>query len=110
MTLVNGTLSVVPESTLLTLTFAPPSIPVGLSTTATVTLTAPDNVIPIPSDPSVLAPITVSSPVLSDLLSSNGVCTPVPSASPGVASCTVNVTSVEPNGRTFNASFPGSAM
>ena len=108
ITFVRGTLSVVQENTLLTVTFAPPSIPVGLSTTATVTLTAPDMVIPIPNDPTVLAPVTLTSPVLSDILSNNGVCTPVPSTSPGIASCTINVTSVEPNGRTFNASFAGS--
>jgi hypothetical protein len=80
---------------------------VGQSTTATVTLTAPDMVIPI--DPSVLAPIAVSSPVASDILSNNGVCTPVPSTTPGVASCTITVTSAEPNGRTLTASFAGSA-
>jgi hypothetical protein len=63
----------------------------------------------LPNDPSVLAPITVTSPVASDILSNNGVCTPVPSAAPGVASCTITLTSVEPNGRTLNASFSGSA-
>jgi hypothetical protein len=78
---------------------------VGQSITVTVTLTAPDMVIPI--DPSVLAPVTLSSPVVSDILTNNGVCTPVPSAAPGVASCIFSVTSVEPNGRTLNASFPG---
>ena len=104
---INGTLSVVPEPTSVALAFSPLSIMVGQSTTATVTLTAPDMVIPI--DPSVLAPIAVSSPVASDILSNNGVCTPVPSTTPGVASCTITVTSAEPNGRTLTASFAGSA-
>ncbi len=105
---VNGTLFVTPEATSLNVTLAPLSILVGNSTTATITLTAPDMVIPI--DPSVLAPITLTSPSFSsDILSNNGVCTPVPSATPGIASCTVNLTSVEPNGRTLNASFAGSA-
>jgi hypothetical protein len=104
--LVNGTLSVVPAASSLTVTFAPTSIPVGQSTTATLTLTAPGMVIPI--DPSVLAPITLTSPVASDILSNGGVCTLVPSATPGTAGCTVTVTSVEPNGRTLNASFAGS--
>jgi hypothetical protein len=63
----------------------------------------------IPIDPSVLGPITVTSPVASDVLSNNGACTPLPSAAPGIANCTVTVTSVEPNGRTLNASFAGSA-
>jgi len=36
------------------------------------------------------------------------VCTPVPSSAPGVAICTVSITSVEPNGRTLNVSFAGS--
>jgi hypothetical protein len=72
-----------------------------------VTLSAPDMLIPI--DPSVLALITVSSPVASDMLSKNGVCTPIPSVMvPAVASCTVTITSVEPNGRTLLASFVGS--
>jgi len=102
----NGTLSVVPETTSVALAFSPLSIMVGQSTTATITLTAPDMVIPI--NPSVLAPIAVSSPVASDILSNNGLCTPAPSATPGVASCTITVTSVEPNGRTLNASFAGS--
>jgi hypothetical protein len=104
---VNGTLNVVPETTSLTVTLAPPSIPVGLSTTATVTLTAPDMVIPI--DPSVLAPITVSSPIVSDILTNNGTCTPVPTSAPGIAACTITLTAVEPNGRTLNASFSGSS-
>lgn len=105
--IVNGTLNVVPETTSLTVILAPASIPVGLSTTATVTLTAPDMVIPI--NPSVLAPITVSSPIASDILSNNGTCTPVPASTPGLAACTVTLTAVEPNGRTLNASFVGSA-
>jgi len=108
--LVNGTLSVVQETTTLAVAVLPTSIPVGQSATVTVTLTAPDMVIPIPNDPTVLAPITVTSPSFpSDILSNNGVCTPVPSSIPGVASCTITVTSVEPNGRTLNASFAGSA-
>jgi hypothetical protein len=105
--LVKGTLSVVPESTSVAVAFSPLSIMVGQSTTATITLTAPDMVIQI--DPSVLAAIAVSSPVASDILSNNGVCTPAPSATTGVASCTITVTSVEPNGRTLNARFAGSA-
>jgi YVTN family beta-propeller protein len=104
---VNGALTVAPETTSLTIALSPLSIPVGQSTTATVTLTAPDMVIPI--NPAVLAPITVTSPVTSDILSNNGVCTLVPGATPGVASCVVAMTSVEPNGRTLNATFAGSA-
>lgn len=105
---INGALSVVPETTSVAVAFSPLSIMVGQTTTATIILTAPDMVIPI--DPSVLAPITLTSPSFpSDILSNNGVCTPVPSAAHGVASCTITVTSVEPNGRTLNASFPGSA-
>jgi YVTN family beta-propeller protein len=107
ISLVNGTLSITPETTSLTVTLSPLSIPVGNSATATVTLTAPDMVIPI--DPSALAAITLTSPVVSDILSNNGVCTPVPSTTPGLASCTITLTSVEPNGRTLNASFAGSA-
>ena len=106
ISLVNGTLAVVPETTSLTVTLSPASIMVGQTTTATITLTAPDMVIPI--DPSVLAPITVSSGAPNDILSNSGICTPVPSTTPGVATCTITVTSVEPNGRTVNASFPGS--
>lgn len=105
--LINGTLAVTPERTLLTVTLSPLSIMVGQSAMATVTVTAPDMVIPI--DPSVLAAITLSSPVVSDILTNNGLCTPVPSAAPGAASCTFAVTSSEPNGRTLNASFPGTA-
>jgi hypothetical protein len=102
-----GTLFIVPESTSLAVTFSPLSMMVGQSTIATVTLTAPDMVIPM--DPSVLAPFTLTSPVASDIFSNGGVCTPVPSTASGLASCTVNVTSVEPNGRTINANFAGGA-
>ena len=105
--LVNGTLTVVPEPTSLTITFAPVTIMVGQSTTATVMLVAPDMVIPI--DPSVLTPVTVTSPVVSDMLSNNGACTPVVNTAPGIATCTVTVTAMEPNGRTLNGSFSGSA-
>jgi hypothetical protein len=104
VSLASGTLSVVPETTSLSVSLSPSSIPVGQPTTLTVTLAAPDMVIPI--DPNVLAPITVTSPVQSDVLSNNGVCTPVPSTTPGLASCVVTVTSVVPNGRTLSASFP----
>ena len=107
LSLINGTLLVGQEPTSLTVTLSPLSIIVGQSSLATVTLTAPDMVIAI--DPSVLAPMTLSSPVVSDILTNNGVCTPVPSAAPGVASCIIAVTSVEPNGRTLLASFPGTA-
>jgi hypothetical protein len=106
LSLINGTLMVVQERTTLSVTLSPLSIIVGQSSLATVTLTAPDMVIPI--DPSVLAPMLLSSPVVSDILSNNGMCTPVPSAAPGVVSCTFAVTAVEPNGRTLNASFAGS--
>jgi hypothetical protein len=37
------------------------------------------------------------------------VCTLVPGAAPGIATCAVTLTAVEPNGRTLNASFPGSS-
>jgi hypothetical protein len=104
--LINGMLTVSPETTSLSLTLSPASIVVGQSTTATITLTGPDMVIPM--DPSVLLPITVTSSAVSDILSNNGVCTPVPSTAPGVAICTVSLTSVEPNGRTLNVSFAGS--
>ena len=104
--LVNGTLTIVADATSLTVTLAPGSVPIGQSSTATLTLTAPDMVIPI--DPRVLAPLTLASPVVSDILANNGRCTPVPLATPGTASCTVTITSVEPNGRTLNANFPGS--
>ena len=106
VSLVNGTLAVVQETTSLNVSLSPSSIPAGQSASVTVTLTAPDMVIPI--DSSVLAPIVVSSPVASDILSNNAVCTPVPSTTPGVASCTITITSVEPNGRTLSASFSGS--
>ena len=105
ITIINGTLTVFQEPTSLTVTLAPTSIMVGLSSTATLTLTAPDMVIPI--DPSVLAPLTLTSPVLSDILTNGGTCTPVPAATPGLAGCTIGITSVEPNGRTLNAAFAG---
>jgi hypothetical protein len=105
VTLVSGTLAVVPEVTSLGVTISPSSIPVGQSTTITVTLIGPDMVIPI--DPAVLAPVTVTSPVVSDILTNNGVCTPVPGAVPGIATCSMTLTAVEPNGRTLGASFPG---
>jgi MBG domain-containing protein len=110
VSLVNGTLSLIQETTTLAVAVLPTSIPVGQYATVTVTLTAPDMAIPIPNDPTVLAAITVTSPSFpSDILSNNGVCTPVPSSIPGVASCTITVTSVEPNGRTLSAGFAGSA-
>jgi hypothetical protein len=105
--LLNGTLNVIPERTSLSVVLSPNSIPVGQTSTATLTLNAPDMVIPI--NPSVLAQITLTSPAASDILSSNGACTPVPGTTPGVASCTVTITSIEPNGRTLDATFPGSA-
>jgi YVTN family beta-propeller protein len=103
---VNGTLSVVPERTTLKITLSPSSILVGKTSIATVTITTADMVIPI--DSSVLAPITLLSPIVSDILTNNGVCNPVPSSAPGVASCTLVVTGVEPGARTLNASFAGS--
>jgi hypothetical protein len=106
VTLVNGTLTVVPEATSLSLAISPSSISVGQSTSITVTLTGPDMVIPI--DPGVLAPVTISSPIVSDILSNNGTCTLVPGTAPGIATCTLTLTAVEPNGRTLSASFPGS--
>ena len=107
VTLANGTLTVTPETTVLSLTISPATIPLGQSTTVMVTLTAPDMVIPI--DPAVLAPISVSSSILSDVLTNNGTCALVPAAVPGLATCTLTLTAVEPNGRTINASFPGSS-
>lgn len=107
LSLVNGTLAVTPETTIVTAVSSPASIPVGLSATVTVTLTAPDMVIPI--DPSALGPLTLTSPVVSDIFTNNGLCIPVPTAAPGVATCTFTVTAVEPNGRTLNASFLGTA-
>jgi MBG domain (YGX type) len=107
LALINGTLAVGPEVTSLGVALSPASITVGQSATAAITLTAPDMVIPI--DPSVLRPVTVTSTFPSDILSNSGVCTPVPSTSPGIASCTVTITPVEPNGRTLNAAFAGSA-
>ena len=106
ITIVNGTLTVLPEQTQLTVTLSPLSIPVGLSSVATITLTAPDMVIPI--DPTVLPSVTLSSPVVSDILSNNGVCALAATATPNVVSCTISITSVEPNGRTLLANFPGS--
>jgi hypothetical protein len=107
VTLVNGTLTVSPEATILTVAPSPTSIPVGQSTVITVTLTAPDMVIPI--DPNVLAPVTVSSPIVSDILTNNGACTLVPGAAPGTAACSITLTAVEPNGRTLMANFAGSS-
>jgi len=105
--LLNGTLNVTPESTSLTVSLSPASIVVGQSSSATITLTAPDMV--IPTDPSVLAPITLTSSVASDVLSNNGVCALNPSTANGTASCIITITSSEPNGRTLSASFAGSA-
>jgi hypothetical protein len=105
--LVNGTFTVLPETTSLSLAILPLSIAVGQSTTITVTLTAPDMVIPI--DPSVLAPLTLSSPIVSDILTNNGACTLAPGAAPGIATCNVILTAVEPNGRTLLASFPATS-
>jgi hypothetical protein len=107
VTLVNGTLTVVPESTSLRIAISPQSVAVGQSTTVTVNLTAPDMVIPI--DPSVLASVAVTSPIVSDTLTNNGACMLVPGAAPGIATCHVTLTAVEPNGRTLLASFPGTA-
>lgn len=107
ITIVNGTLTVFQEPTSLSITLAPASIMAGLSSVATITLSAPDMVIPI--DPSVLAPFTLTSPFASDILTNGGACAPAPSASPGLASCTVGITSVEPNGRNLYASFAGTA-
>jgi sugar lactone lactonase YvrE len=106
LTLVSGTLTVSPETTNLRLALSSSSILVGQSAMVTVTLTAPDMVIPI--DPSVLAPITVNSPIVNDILTNNGTCTPVPTSASGIAACTITLTAVEPNGRTLSASFPGS--
>jgi YVTN family beta-propeller protein len=107
VTSVNGTLTVVPEATVLALAVSPSSIVVGQSSTATITLTAPDMVIPI--DPSVLASVSLSSAIASDVISNGGMCTPVPTAAAGTASCTLTVTSSLPNGRTLTANFAGSA-
>lgn len=107
VSLVNGTLSIVPEATTIAVAISPSSIPIGQPATVTVTLTAPDFVIAI--DPSVLAPITLTSPIATDVLSNNGACTPVPAAAPGVASCSVTVIASEPNGRTLKAAFGGTA-
>jgi hypothetical protein len=105
--LLNGTLNVTPETVSLNVSLSPASIVVGQSSSATITLTAPDMVIPM--DPSVLAPITLTSAVSSDVLSNNGSCTPIPSSAPGSAACTVTITSIEPNGRTLTASFPATS-
>jgi len=107
VTSVNGTLTVVPEATLLAVTVSPSSIVVGQSSTATITLTAPDMVIPI--DPSVLASVSLTSAIASDVISNGGICTPVPATAAGTASCTLTVTSSQPNGRTLTANFAGSA-
>lgn len=104
--LVNGALSVMPEPTILAVVVSPTSIPAGQSATATVTLTAPDMAMPI--DPSVLGPITVTSSVVSDIFSNDGVCTLIPTTAAGSASCTVTITSIEPNSRMLSASFTGS--
>jgi hypothetical protein len=104
--LVNGTVTVVPETTSLVVTLAPNSIVVGQSSTVNITLSAPDMIIPI--DPSVLVPVTLSSAVASDVLSNGGMCTPTPTAAPGTASCTLTITSSAPNGRTLTANFAGS--
>jgi MBG domain (YGX type) len=104
---IDGTLTVVPETTSLSVALSPTSVVVGQSSTATVTLTAPGMVIPM--DASVLASIALTSSVASDVLSSNGVCAPIPSTANGTASCSIMITSSEPNGRTLSASFAGSA-
>jgi beta propeller repeat protein len=105
ITIVNGTLTVLPEQTVLTVSLSPSSISVGHTSIATTTLTAPDLVFPL--DPSTLPPVSLSSPVLSDILSNNGVCTLAATATPNVVSCMITVTSVEPNGRTVLANFQG---
>lgn len=107
LSILNGTLTVVPEATSLTVTLSPTSIVVGQSSTATVTLTGPDMAIPI--DPSALAGITLTSSVATDVLSNAGTCTPTPGSANGTANCVFTVTSTEPNGRTLTASFAGSA-
>lgn len=107
VTSVNGTLTVVPETTVLTVVVLPSSIVVGQSSTATITLTAQDMVIPI--DSSVLASVSLTSAIASDVISNGGGCTPVPTPAAGTASCTLTVTSSAPNGRTLTANFAGSA-
>jgi hypothetical protein len=107
LTVVNGTLTVAPEATLLTVTLSPTSIVVGQSSTVTVTLTGPDMAIPI--DPSVLAGITLTSSAATDVLSNAGMCTPTPGLTNGTASCVFTITATEPNGRTLTAAFAGSA-
>jgi hypothetical protein len=107
LALVNGTLTVTPESTSLNVAVTPSSISVGQSATVTMTLTASGMVIPI--DASLLAPLTATSTFSSDVLTNNGVCIPVPTVTPGQATCSLTVTSVEPNGHSINASFAGTA-
>jgi len=107
VSLVNGTLTVNIEPTTLSVMLTPASIHVGQSTQVTVTLTAPDMVIPIPAG--VLTQFTATSPVLSDIITNNGVCTPTPSATPGVASCVFTLSVVEPNGRTIIGNFAGTS-
>ena len=107
LSVANGTLTIAPEATSLTITLSPTSIVVGQSSTATVTLTGPDMAIPI--DPSVLAGITLTSSVATDVLSNAGMCTPAPGSTNGIASCVFTITSTEPNGRTLTAAFAGSA-
>ena len=106
ITSVNGTLTVLPEQTVLTVSLSPTSIPVGLSSVATITLTAPDMVIPI--DPTLLPPVTLNSTFASDILSNNGMCTLAATATPNVVSCAITITAVEPNNHGLLASFPGS--
>ena len=107
ISLVNGTLTVLPERTSITVTLSPNSIVVGQSSTATITLIAADVVTMI--DPSALAAIALTSSVASDVLSNNGICTPVPGSTAGTASCVISITSAVPNGRTLTATFAGSA-
>jgi Big-like domain-containing protein/MBG domain-containing protein len=107
ISLVNGTLTVLPEPTSITVTLLPTSIVVGQSSTATITLIAPDEVTMI--DPSALAAITLTSSVATDVLSNNGICTPVPGSTAGTASCVFSTASAVPNGRTLTATFAGSA-
>jgi len=107
ISLLNGTLTVLPETTSLTVTLSPTSIVVGQSSTATITLVASDVVTMI--DPSALAAIALTSSVASDVLFNNGICTPVPNSTAGTASCVISITSAVPNGRTLTATFAGSA-
>jgi hypothetical protein len=107
VTIVNGTLTITVEPTSLAVTLASSSVPIDNSTTVTVTLTAADVVIPL--DPSVLSSVKVTSALLSDVLSNGGLCTLAPTATPGVASCSLTITVIEPNGRTLSANFAGSS-